>query len=52
MKAGVFALSLLAAIGSAEEAEKWNDNCFRCIDEGFGFCSANGSTGTCHDVSC
>ena len=53
MKASAFALTLLAAIGSAEEAAKWNDNCYRCIDEGYGFCSVEGSgTGTCHDVSC
>ena len=52
MKTSVFALSLLAAFSRAEEAEKWANNCFRCIDEGFGFCSSDGNTGTCHDVSC
>ena len=52
MKASVFALALLAAISNAEEAEKWENNCFRCIDEGFAFCSSDGNTGTCHDVSC
>ena len=52
MKANAFAFALLASLSAAESAETWKDACYRCIDEGFGFCSADGISGTCHDVSC
>ena len=52
MKANAFAFALLASLSVAEEEKEWDNSCWRCIDEGFSFCSADGITGTCHDISC
>ena len=32
--------------------EYFNDKCFHCIDDGYMFCSADGISGTCIDVTC
>jgi len=52
MKVGVFALALIAAVSAADEPETFKNRCMHCIDEGYVFCSADGSTGTCLDASC
>ena len=35
-----------------EEAKLYNDMCFRCIYEGYSFCSSDGRTGTCLPAFC
>ena len=35
-----------------EEAKVYNDMCFRCIYEGYSFCSSDGRTGTCQPAFC
>jgi len=52
MKSCAFAIALLATLAKAEALEDYKDLCFRCIDEGYAFCSADGISGTCHDVTC
>ena len=57
----IFGAALLMAVskaqGDAEDVElegpeAWKDKCFHCIDEGYMFCSADGISGTCMDVTC
>ena len=58
----VFAAAALLAVSRAQEdsepapdnsaAEKYDKSCFQCVNEGFGFCSADGINGSCIDISC
>lgn len=35
-----------------EGPDQWKDKCYHCIDDGYMFCSADGISGTCIDVTC
>jgi len=48
-------MAVSKAQGEEKEVEgpaKWNDKCYHCVDEGYMFCSADGISGTCMDVTC
>ena len=56
----LFGAALLMAVSEVQAVEDikygvpeyFNDKCFHCIDDGYMFCSADGITGTCIDVTC
>ena len=43
--------AVMAAVSNAQPS-KYDSKCFHCINEGYAFCSADGKTGKCIDVSC
>ncbi len=53
----IFGAAIMMAVSEASTVEYgvpeyFNNKCFHCIDDGYMFCSADGISGTCIDVTC